>query len=127
MEFGQSKKYTKELGGAPAGFEARRLSGFWKTDEAFRYLSFFNRFTSLSKSDSCDNRIEVVELQRAAYIPFYGFNQLTGNLDQRRLAKHPDRVLASVFSMGVPVKPMNEAFGSASRMCRAKPSIRPFP
>src|SRR3989304_4524675 len=36
------------------------------------------------------------------------------------------RVLASVFSMGVPVKPMNEAFGRASRMCRAKPSMKSY-
>ena len=28
--------------------------------------------------------------------------------------------------MGVPVKPMNEAFGSASRMCRAKPSMKSY-
>jgi hypothetical protein len=30
-----------------------------------------------------------------------------------------DHVFTSLFSMGVPVKPMNEAFGSASRMWRA--------
>jgi hypothetical protein len=29
--------------------------------------------------------------------------------------------LASVFSMGVPVKPMNDAFGKASRRLLAKP------
>jgi hypothetical protein len=34
--------------------------------------------------------------------------------------------LASVFSIGVPVKPMNEACGSASRMCRAKPSMKSY-
>ena len=33
------------------------------------------------------------------------------------------RVLASVFSIGVPVKPMNEAFGNASCRCRARPGL----
>ena len=28
--------------------------------------------------------------------------------------------------MGVPVKPMNEAFGRASRRCRAKPSMKSY-
>src|SRR5215831_10697351 len=36
------------------------------------------------------------------------------------------RVLASVFSIGVPVKPMNEAFGNASCRCRARPSMKSY-
>ena len=36
------------------------------------------------------------------------------------------RVLASCFSMGVPVKPMKEALGSASRMWAAKPSMKSY-
>ncbi len=36
------------------------------------------------------------------------------------------RVFLSVSSMGVPVKPMNEAFGNASRRCRAKPSMKSY-
>jgi hypothetical protein len=35
-------------------------------------------------------------------------------------------VLASSFSMGVPVKPMNDALGRASRRFRAKPSIMSY-
>ena len=36
------------------------------------------------------------------------------------------RVFASASSIGVPVKPMNEAFGRASRMCRANPSTKSY-
>jgi hypothetical protein len=37
-----------------------------------------------------------------------------------------ERVFLSVASMGVPVKPMNDALGSASRMWRAKPSMKSY-
>ena len=40
-------------------------------------------------------------------------------------AEDLDGVLVSV-SIGVPVKPMNEAFGRASRMWRAKPSMKSY-
>ena len=44
----------------------------------------------------------------------------------RAILANPVLVFLSVISMGVPVNPMNEACGKASRMCRAKPSTKSY-
>ena len=65
--------------------------------------------------------VEALEgVVREAHQFMHGIVEETADAGRSFVIRPTARVFASVFSMGVPVKPMNDAFGKAPRRLLAK-------